>query len=264
MSYLNNQLGYRDSLLSTRSVVKKDNWVVLDPDGLVKNSIPGYENCDATILGSPAMGASFADYLVTAHDGGKNGNIGGDGIETFLYVIEGEVCVKNADKEAVLTTGGYIYSPADRPVAFENKSGKDAKLYIYRRRYEKLEGHSAYTITGNANDLEWISYEGMENCYILNFLPTNDLGFDMNMHILKFDIGASHGYIETHIQEHGAYFLSGKGMYRLDDEWIPLQKGDYVFMDAYCPQACYAVGDEGRDEALTYIYSKDCNRDVQL
>ena len=61
MGYLNNQLGYRDQLLETRSVIKKDNWVLLEPDGLVKNAIPGYVNCDTTILGSPAMGASFAD-----------------------------------------------------------------------------------------------------------------------------------------------------------------------------------------------------------
>ena len=53
-------------------------------------------------------------------------------------------------------------------------------------------------------------------------------------------------------------------MYRLDDQWIPVKKGDYVFMDSYCPQACYAIGDEGREEVLTYIYSKDCNRDVKL
>ena len=230
MSYLNNQIGYRDELLQTRSVIKKENWVLLEPDGLVKNAIPGYVNCDVTILGTPAMGASFADYLVTAHAGGKKDGIGGEGIETFLYVIEGAVTVKNADKEVELTQ----------------------------------EGYSAYTIVGNANELEWLSYEGMENCYIQNFLPTDDFGFDMNMHILKFHIGASHGYIETHVQEHGMLFLSGKAMYRLDDEWVPLKKGDYVFMDAYCPQACYAVGDEGREEVLTYIYSKDCNRDVVL
>lgn len=82
----------------------------------------------------------------------------------------------------------------------------------------------------------------------------------MNMHILLFKPGASHGYIETHFQEHGMLFLSGKGMYRLDDEWIPVKKDDYVFMDSYCPQACYAVGDED----FVYIYSKECNRDVEL
>lgn len=262
MSYLNNQVGYRDDLLSTRSIIKKENYVLLEPDGLVKNSIPGYVDCDVTILGSPAMGASFADYLVTARTGGKNEGIGGEGLESFLYVMEGEVTVKNGEEEAVLTEGGYIFSPESVIVSFENTGKTDAKLYVYKRRYDKLEGYSAHTVVGNANDLPWIAYEGMENCYIKDFLPAaNNFGFDMNMHILKFHLGASHGYIETHIQEHGMYFLSGKGMYRVDDEWIPVKKGDYMFLDAYCPQACYAVG---REEDFTYIYSKDCNRDVQL
>ena len=252
MSYLNNQVGYREELLTTRSVIKKENYVLLEPDGLVKNSIPGYENCDVTILGSPAMGASFADYLVTVKEGGKNCGIGGEGLETFLYVLSGEVTVKNDDKEEVLTEGGYIYSPESNKVSFENKSGKEAKF----------EGYSAYTVVGNANDIPWVEYEGMENCHIKDFLPAaGDFGFDMNMHILKFKLGASHGYIETHVQEHGMYFLSGKGMYRVDDEWVPVKEGDYMFLDAYCPQACYAVG---REEDFAYIYSKDCNRDVQL
>ena len=42
-------------------------------------------------------------------------------------------------------------------------------------------------------------------------------------------------------------------MYRIGDDWIPLKKGDYVFMDCYCPQACYGVG---KEEDLIYIYSK--------
>ena len=262
MSYLNNQIGYREELLSTRSIVRKENFVLLEPDGLVKNSIPGYEGCDVTILGSPAMGASFADYLATVHAGGKNAAFGGAGLESFLYVLEGEVAVKNADQEAVLTEGGYIYSPESVTISFENKSGADAKLYLYKRRYERLEGLSAHTVVGNVNEMPWIEYEGMENSHVKDLLPAaGDFGFDMNMHILKFRLGASHGYIETHIQEHGMYFLSGKAMYRLDDEWIPVKKGDYVFMDAYCPQACYAVG---REDDLIYIYSKDCNRDVAL
>ena len=163
MGYLNNQLGYRDEMLETRSVVKRNNWVLLDPDGLVKNRIPGYENCDLTILGSPEMGASFADYLITAHAGAKNAAIGGNGIETFMYVVEGAVSVKNADVEADLTKGGYIYSPADKPFCFENKSGEDAKLYLYRRRYVAVEGYAAHTVCANEEDLPWQEYEGMNN-----------------------------------------------------------------------------------------------------
>ena len=171
MSYLNNQVGYRDELLMTRSVVKKENYVLLEPDGLVKNAIPGYENCDVTILGSPAMGATFADYLVTAKAGGKNTGIGGEGIESFLYVISGEVTVKNDDQEATLTEGGYIFSPEGNKIAFENKSGADAKLYVYKRRYDRIEGYSAHTVVNNVNDMEWVEYEGMNNCHIKDLLP---------------------------------------------------------------------------------------------
>ncbi len=46
----------------------------------------------------------------------------------------------------------------------------------------------------------------------------------MNMHILSFAPSASHGYIETHVQEHGAYILSGQGVYNLDNNWIPVKK----------------------------------------
>lgn len=262
MSYLNNQLGYREDLLSTRSIIKKENYVLLDPDGLVKNRIPGYTGCDVTILGSPSMGASFAEYLVTAGPGGKNDALGGEGIESFLYVICGTVQVKNQDVELTLTDGGYLYSPAGKDIAFVNNGGEPARMYVYRRRYEKLAGYDAHTVTGNVNEMPWINYEGMENCRIKDLLPAGeDWGFDMNIHILRFAPGASHGYIETHIQEHGMYFLSGKGMYRVDDEWIPVKKGDYMFLDAYCPQACYAVGS---DEDFSYIYSKDCNREVAL
>ena len=261
MSYLNNVTGLRESLLSTRSVYKKENFVILEPDGIVKNAIPGYENCDTTILGSPEMGASFADYISTVHPGGKNESLGGSGIETFLYVINGSLKVKNADEDVTLTEGGYFFSPADKALCFLNDTDEDAFIYIYRRRYLPLEGQEAHTVVGNSNEMEWNEYEGMHNCHSKDLLPAgSDFGFDMNMHILKFQPGACHGYIETHIQEHGMYFLQGKGMYRLNDEWIPLQKGDYVFMDSYVPQACYGVGTED----FIYIYSKDCNRDVVL
>ncbi len=261
MSYLNNRIGHREALLETRSVVKKENYVVLEVDGLVKNAIPGYEKCDATILGSPEMGASFVDYLVTAHAGGKNGAIGGNGIESFLYVVSGAVTVKNEDTEADLTEGGYIYSPAEKPFGFVNKSEEDAVLYVYRRRYQPLGEEKPYTVVGNVNEIPWVNYEGMKETTVKDLLPAaGNFAFDMNMHILRFEPGACHGYIETHFQEHGMLFLQGKGMYRLDNDWLPLQKGDYVFMDSYCPQACYAVGDED----YIYIYSKDCNRDVEL
>lgn len=260
MSYFNGQEGYPKDLLCTRSVVKKNNYVLIEPDGLVKNTVPGYHNCDVTILSSPELGASFADYIVTLHEGGGNDGIGGDGIESFIYVLEGMIRVSLKNDEYQLHSGGYVYSPADQKVRFEGGAG--TRLFVYKRRFAPLEKLLPHPVVGDTNDLKWIPYEGMEHCLIKNLLPAqNEMAFDMNFHILRFKPGASHGYIETHIQEHGMYFLSGKAMYRLDEDWVPVKKGDYVFMDAYCPQACYGVGNE---EDLTYLYSKDCNRDVTL
>lgn len=80
----------------------------------------------------------------------------------------------------------------------------------------------------------------------------------MNMHILSLQPGSSHPFVETHVQEHGAYVLEGQGMYLLDNEWIPIKKDDFVWFGSYVTQGAYGVG----RERFTYIYSKDCNRDV--
>lgn len=59
MGYLNNVTGYRDDLLANRAIVKHGNFALLTPDGLVKNIIPGFENCDATILSTPKLGLAL-------------------------------------------------------------------------------------------------------------------------------------------------------------------------------------------------------------
>lgn len=263
MSYLNEVTGYRQGLLENRSVIKRGNYALIEPDGLVKNVIPGFDGCETTVLASPKLGASFVDYLLCVKPGGScRDGFGGEGIETFLFVLEGSLKVWNGDGETVLTEGGYIFSPEEENLHFVNEKETPARCFLYKRRYERIEGHAAHTVMGNINEVEPVLFEGMENAWMKDFLPAgSDLGFDMNFHILSFKPGASHGYIETHVQEHGAYIYSGKGMYNLDHEWIPVKKGDYLFMGAYCPQACYAVG---KDEEFAYIYSKDCNRDVTL
>lgn len=263
MSYLNNKVGYREDLLINRSVVKRGNFALLEPDGLVKNVIPGFEQCELTILSSPKLGATFVDYLVNVLPGGRNVRGFGDkGIEIFLYVLEGKIKAWNTDYKGELIEGGYFFSPAGKCIHFENTGDDKAKIFLYKRRYAAINGHQAYTVCANIKDVIWSAYEGMEDVLVKDFLPSAaDIGFDMNFHILSFHPGASHGYIETHVQEHGAYVYSGQGMYNLDNNWIPVQKGDYLYMGAYSLQAAYGVG---REEPFTYIYSKDCNRDIEL
>lgn len=259
MGYINNNIGYPKDLLASRAVIKKDNYALIPPDGLVKNIIPGFENCDITILATPKLGASFVDYIVTMNKGGENSQgFGGGEIETFVYVIEGDVEAKADNQSFTLQAGGYLYCPPGVKLYLKNNV-ETSKLFLYKRKYTPLDGHKPYVVSNNINNMPKIDYEGMTDVIVQDFLP-KELAFDMNFHILTFQPGASHGYIETHVQEHGAYLLSGEAMYVLDNDWIPVKKGDYIFMAAYALQACYAVG----HEPLSYIYSKDCHRDVEL
>ena len=262
MGYLNNNTGYIEDLLATRSIIKKDNFAILAPDGLVKNVIPGFENCETTILSSPKIGASFVDYLVTLQkDGCNHSGFGGKNIETFFYVISGCVTVEVNGEQSVLNTGGYVYCPPGALLYFDNSNqGNTSQAFLYKRKYQPVENHFPQVIINHRENLEKVHYEGMDDVIVEDLLPT-DIAFDMNMHVLTFQPGACHGYIETHVQEHGALILSGEGVYNLDNNWIPVKQGDYLFMAAYSPQACYATG---RGEPLSYIYSKDCNRDIDF
>lgn len=261
MGYINNQLGFPNGVLQTRSFIKHGNCALLEPNGWVNNRVPGFENCDMTILGSPKMGASFVDYVVTMHPNGENmRGFGGGEIETFVFVLEGKIKAYSDKDEHQLDQGGYLYCPAGVTMYLKNdNNGEKSKLFLYKRRYVPLEGYSARVIADNIKNVEIVHYEGMENVHFQSMLPA-ELGFDMNMHILTFKKGGSHGYIETHVQEHGALITSGRGMYNLDNQWMPVQEGDYIFMGPYNLQVAYQVGEED----FSYIYSKDCHRDIDL
>lgn len=253
-------LGYPKGILSSRSVIKKNNYALIELGGRVNNVVPGFENCEMTILGSPKLGAGFVDYIVKMGVGGANlKGFGGAGVETFVYCIEGKVRVSAGSEEFDLSHGGYLYCPPNTKTYLQNTSGAENKLFLYKQRYVPLDDLAPWVVCGNANDLEFRDYEDMANVHVKDLLPT-DLAFDMNMHILAFDPGGCHPMVETHYQEHGAYILSGEGVYNLDNEWIPVQKEDYLYMSAYSLQAAYGVG----LESFSYVYSKDCNRDPEL
>ena len=45
-------------------------------------------------------------------------------------------------------------------------------------------------------------------------------------------------------------------VYRLNQDWVEVEAGDYMWLRAFCPQACYAGG-PGR---FRYLLYKDVNR----
>lgn len=253
-------MGYPKDLLTSRSIIKHGSFALISPEGLVNNVVPGFENCVISILASPKLGASFVDYIITMNENGRTTKgFGGSGIETFVYCMEGKIKVSIKNEEYIVEAGGYVYCTPTETMNLENINGKDSKIFLYKQRYVPLEGYEPWVVVSNIKEQGEVDYDNMANVKIIDFLP-KDLAFDMNFHILTFYPGACHPFVETHVQEHGAYMLSGEGIYNLDNKWIPVKQNDYIWFGPYVPQCCYGVG-RGN---LSYIYSKDCNRDVIL
>lgn len=255
-------MGYPSDILATRAVVKHGTYAIVPPTGLVNNVIPGIEGCKVSIVASPKMGASFVQYVIEAQKGGGTTKIFGNqiNIETFIYVVSGHGKFIVADKEYDAPQGSYIYSPAGTGLEFRNISDGEMKALLYKQVYTPLEDvQKPGVFYGNTNDIAYREYDDMANVFVKDLLPS-DVAFDMNMHILSFAPGGCHPFVETHVQEHGAYVLEGEGCYLLDEHWTMIKEKDFVWFGPYVAQAAYGVGTKN----FTYIYSKDCNRDVPL
>ena len=254
-------MGYPSDLLSTRAIVKQGLWAVIPKTGLVNNVIPNIVGGKVSIICSPKLGASFTQYVIEAPKGCHTTDpfAKEERIESFIYIEEGQVKISLEGKEDLYTSGGFAYSPAGVGISFKVES-EYAKILLYKQVYIPYKDLKPYVVTGNINDIPYRIYDDMHNVHIKDFLPSDDLAFDMNMHILSFQPGGCHPFVETHVQEHGMYILDGEGMYLLEDHWMGIKKTDFIWMGAYCQQAAYGVGTTD----FTYIYSKDCNRDVSM
>ncbi|MEM6489501.1 MAG: cupin domain-containing protein, partial [Pseudomonadota bacterium] len=92
------------------------------------------------------------------------------------------------------------------------------------------------------------------------FMDPQDLGHDMHVTIVTLQPGGSIPFLETHVMEHGLFVLQGKGAYRLNADWVEVEAGDFLWLRAFCPQACYAGG----PEPFRYLLYKDMNRHPRL
>ena len=59
------------------------------------------------------------------------------------------------------------------------------------------------------------------------FVDPDDLRHDMHVTIVTFEPGGVIPFAETHVMEHGLYVLEGKAVYRLNQDWVEVEAGDY-------------------------------------
>ncbi len=254
---------YPKGFLESRAIIKPGVYTVIPPEGRVINSIPGFEGCQLTIIASPKHGASFVQYVGTVTPGGKTTALFVDDadVESFLFVMdgEGELDVSVGDQSEKLKAGSYSFAPPENGIEFENTSSSPVRILLYKQRYVPLNDLKPWIVFSNINEVPENIYDEMENVFLRDLLP-NDLAFDMNMHTLKFNPDACHSFVETHVQEHGAYMLGGQGMYLLGEDWLQVKKEDFIWFGPFTQQGAYTTG----REPFWYIYSKDMNRDAEI
>jgi (S)-ureidoglycine aminohydrolase len=179
-----------------------------------------------------------------------------------LFVMEGEVTVKLGRKSQRLQPGGYAYLPPSSGWTLKNTGKAPARFHWIRKLYERVDGLDVpEPLFLNEQDIVPLAMPGSAGRWATTrFVDPEDLRHDMHVNIVTFEPGGVIPFAETHVMEHGLYVLEGKGVYRLNQDWVEVEAGDYMWLRAFCPQACYAGG-PGR---FRYLLYKDVNRHARL
>jgi (S)-ureidoglycine aminohydrolase len=237
----------------TRSVVKSSH-ALISPDGYINSVIPGWTGCTVNVIINEQMGARFMQTIVTFQSGGV---VTGKTLESeiFFYVVSGGGKAVVSGERKDLSQGSYVYIPAGEEYRLHGME-EGTQLLSFHKVYEVLEGVDAPGIFfGKAEDVKSDVFLGDEALRMQVLLP-DELAFDMAVNIFTYDPGGHLPLVETHVMEHGLLYLQGQGVYRLDQDWYPVKKGDCIWMAPYCQQWFTAMG----KEPAVYIYYKNVNR----
>ncbi|OJU34579.1 MAG: (S)-ureidoglycine aminohydrolase, partial [Rhizobiales bacterium 68-8] len=178
--------------------------------------------------------------------------------EGVLFVVEGEVTVTVGGAAHRMEPGGWAFLPPGSGWSVRAAGKVPARFHWVRKRYERVEGIAVPgPIFSNDRDVAPAAMPGTEGRWATTrFIDPDDVAHDMHVNIVTLEPGAVIPFAETHIMEHGLYVLEGKAVYRLNQDWVEVEAGDYMWLRAFCPQACYAGG-PGR---FRYLLYKDVNR----
>ena len=156
-----------------------------------------------------------------------------------------------------MTPGGYAFIPPASNWSVRNHSSKAVRFHWIRKAYDSVDGLDAPDpLVLNENDITPSQMPGTDGKWATTrFVDPSDLRHDMHVTIVTFEPGAVIPFAETYVMEHGLYVLEGKAVYRLNQDWVEVEAGDYMWLRAFCPQACYAGG----PGPFRYLLYKDVN-----
>ncbi len=232
---------------------------------IVASNLPFWDKTRAWIIARPMTGfaETFAQYIVeVAPDGGSDSPEPDASAQAVLFVVEGQIDLWINGNSHQLNAGGYAYIPAGAKWRVKNTSNTTATFHWIRKSYEMVDGINppeAFVTSDQA-----VAPTEMPDCdgvwATTRFVDPNDMRYDMHVNIVTFQKGGLIPFLETHVMEHGLYVLQGEADYKLNEDWVHVVAGDFMWLRAFCPQACIATS----DEPFRYLLYKDVNRHPKL
>ncbi|SFR58362.1 (S)-ureidoglycine aminohydrolase [Yoonia tamlensis] len=232
---------------------------------IVTSYLPFWEKTRAWVIARPMSGfaETFSQYIMEVAPGGGSTRPEPDAAaQGVLFVVGGRFTLRIGDETHALETGGYAYLPAGCDWALANDTGAPATFHWVRKRYQPVDGIDApepfVTTDSAAPKIEMPDTDG--KWATTRFVDPADMRHDMHVNIVTLEPGGVIPFAETHVMEHGLYVLEGKAVYRLNQDWVEVEAGDFMWLRAFCPQACYAGG----PGPFRYLLYKDVNRHMPL
>jgi (S)-ureidoglycine aminohydrolase len=254
--------------LTTDRSVFNEAYVVV-PRGsmtdIVASRLPFWDDTRLWVLARPLSGfaETFSQYAVEVAPGGGSDRPETDpGAEAVLFVLTGVVSLTIEDASYELQPGGYAFVPPGARWTLHNRGSEPTTFHWLRKAYEPVDGiglPEAFVV--DEGDVEPTPMPDTDGAWTTTrFVDQADLRHDMHVNIVNFQPGGAIPFPETHVMEHGIYILQGKAMYLLNEDWVEVEAGDFLWLRAFCPQACYAGG----PEPFRYLLYKDVNRHARL
>ena len=232
---------------------------------ITASRLPHWDDTRLWVLARPLSGfaETFAQYVVEVGPGGGCERPEPDPeAEAVLFVVDGRVRLVLEGIDHVLGPGGYAFVPPGSDWSLRNDGEATATFHWIRKAYQRVDGIEApESFVTQEADVAVEPMPDTEGAWgTQRFVDPDDVRHDMHVNIVTFEPGGSIPFPETHVMEHGLYVLEGKAVYLLNRDWVEVQAGDFMWLRAFCPQACYAGG-PGR---FRYLLYKDVNRHPAL
>lgn len=260
-------LSGQEQLLSGRAVFTESYAFI--PKGvmqdIVTSNLPFWDETRCWVIARPMSGfaETFSQYILEVSPGGGSAKPETDSsAQAVLFVVHGEITITVDTEKTVVPAGGFAFLPTGTAWQLKNEGTDKALFHWIRKAYQPVAGIEAPPLCfGHEKDIEPSNMPDTNGVWSTKrFLDPTDLRFDMNVNIVSFEPGGVIPFMETHVMEHGLYVLEGKAVYRLNRDWVEVEAGDFMWLRAFCPQACYAGG-PGR---FRYLLYKDVNRHMPL